>query len=57
MMKPGGEYRLFIPASLGYGDRGAAGVIPPGAALDFTVKLLDVLKDGAAPAGASRASE
>lgn len=43
MMKPGGEYRLFIPASLGYGDRGAGGVIPPGAALDFTVKLLDVL--------------
>lgn len=44
MMKPGGEYRLFIPSALGYGERGAAGVIPPGAALDFTVKLLDVLK-------------
>lgn len=43
LMKPGGEYRLFIPASLGYGSRGAAGVIPPGAALDFTVKLLDIL--------------
>lgn len=57
MMKPGGEYRLFIPASLGYGERGAAGVIPPGAALDFTVKLLDVLKAGTSPAGASQVSE
>ncbi len=43
MMKPGGEYRLFIPPALGYGDRGAAGVIPPGAALDFTVHLLEIL--------------
>lgn len=43
MMKPGGEYRIFIPASLGYGQEGAAGVIPPGAALDFTVKLLDIV--------------
>ena len=43
MMKPGGEYRLFIPPALGYGDRGAAGVIPPGAALDFTVRLLDIM--------------
>lgn len=40
MMKPGGTYRLFIPPSLGYGDRGAGGVIPPGAALDFTITLL-----------------
>lgn len=45
MMKPGGTYRLFIPADLGYGDRGAGGgVIPPGAALDFTVTLLDIVK-------------
>lgn len=44
MMKPGGTYRLFIPASLGYGDKGAGGVIPPGAALDFTVTLLEVVK-------------
>ena len=44
MMKPGGTYRLYIPASLGYGDRGAGGgVIPPGAALDFKVTLLDVI--------------
>lgn len=45
MMKPGGTYRLFIPADLGYGQRGAGqGVIPPGAALDFTVTLLDIVK-------------
>lgn len=45
MMKPGGTYRLFIPADLGYGERGAGeGVIPPGAALDFTVTLLDIVK-------------
>lgn len=43
LMKTGGEYRLFIPPQLGYGQRGAAGVIPPGAALDFTVRLLDVI--------------
>ena len=43
MMKPGGTYHLFIPASLGYGDKGAGGVIPPGAALDFTVTLLDTV--------------
>lgn len=45
MMKPGGTYRLFIPASLGYGDRGAGSDIPGGAALDFTVTLVDVVKD------------
>ncbi|MDE6282510.1 MAG: FKBP-type peptidyl-prolyl cis-trans isomerase [Muribaculaceae bacterium] len=44
MMKPGGTYRLIIPAELGYGERGAGGVIPPGAALDFTVTLLDIVK-------------
>lgn len=43
MMKPGGTYRIFIPADLGYGERGAGGVIPPGAALDFTVELLEVV--------------
>lgn len=43
MMKPGGTYRLYIPSVLGYGDRGAGSVIPPGAALDFTVELLEVI--------------
>ena len=44
MMKAGGEYRIIIPAALGYGDKGAAGVIPPGAVLDFTIRLLDVVR-------------
>ena len=43
MMKPGGTYRIIIPPVLGYGDSGAGGVIPPGAVLDFTVTLHDII--------------
>lgn len=42
MMKPGGTYRLYIPAELGYGSRGAGRKIKPGAALDFTVELVSI---------------
>ncbi len=38
----GGMIELEIPAKLGYGDRGAGNVIPPGATLHFLVELLDV---------------
>ncbi len=42
LMPVGSKYRFVVPPELGYGARGAGGVIPPGAVLLFDVELLAV---------------
>ena len=44
MMKPGAEWRLFIPSNLAYGPNGAGGLIGPNMTLIFDVQLIKVEK-------------
>ena len=43
-MRPGDEWLIYLPANLGYGDKGA-GPIPPGAVLVFKLDLIGVAPD------------
>jgi FKBP-type peptidyl-prolyl cis-trans isomerase FkpA len=43
-MKVGGKARLTCPPAIAYGERGAGGVIPPNATLQFEIELLDIQK-------------
>ncbi|WP_245522111.1 FKBP-type peptidyl-prolyl cis-trans isomerase [Treponema paraluiscuniculi] len=47
MMPVGSTYRFYVPSSLGYGERGIEGVIPPGALLVFEIELQEILPDSA----------
>ena len=44
MMRAGGKARITCPPRLAYGERGAGGVIPPNATLNFEIELLAILK-------------
>jgi FKBP-type peptidyl-prolyl cis-trans isomerase FklB len=42
-MKEGSKWRLFIPADLAYGEKGAAGLIGPNSVLVFDVELIEIV--------------
>ncbi len=54
LMKVGSKYKFYIPAALGYGDKGAGATIGPNAPLIFEVELLSIGEPKAAPGAAER---
>jgi len=44
LMRPGSQYRLYIPSDLGYGERGSGKVIGPNATLIFDAELIEIVK-------------
>ena len=50
LMRPGDEWILWIPPSLGYGDEAKGDSIPANSVLKFRVQLIGVLKHEAPPA-------
>ncbi|MFW6094771.1 MAG: FKBP-type peptidyl-prolyl cis-trans isomerase [Pseudomonadota bacterium] len=58
LMAPGAKYRLYVPAELAYGERGAGDSVPPNSVLIFDVELLDVESgDGAAASGEAQSGD
>jgi FKBP-type peptidyl-prolyl cis-trans isomerase FkpA len=42
LMKPGGKAKITCPPGIAYGERGAGGIIPPNATLNFEIELLAI---------------
>jgi FKBP-type peptidyl-prolyl cis-trans isomerase len=51
LMNVGSKYRIYIPSSMAYGERGAGQIIPPYSTLVFTVELLDIMPEDIPYAG------
>jgi FKBP-type peptidyl-prolyl cis-trans isomerase FkpA len=44
LMRPGGKAKITCPPAIAYGTRGAGGVIPPNATLNFEIELISVVR-------------